>query len=88
LLLGDEIRYRLKRPKLLTACTGLLGLGRLSHEPACAQIGEGVSFAHRRKPCDSPAPHRHDYLTTLSDMVYVPTQLIVQLTDTYLVLRH
>jgi hypothetical protein len=86
-LLGDEVGYRPKRSKLLVRCTGPLGLGWLTHEPACAQIGERVSFIHGRKPGDSPATHRHDHLATLSGVVHVSTQLIVQLSDTNLGLR-
>lgn len=85
-LLGNEVRYRLKRPQSVP-CPGPLGLGRLSHEPACTQIGERISLAHRRKPGHPPATHRHDHLATLGDMAHVSAQLIVQLTDTNLVLR-
>jgi hypothetical protein len=42
LLLGDEVRYRLARAEPSALRTGPLGLGGLSHEPACAQIGEVV----------------------------------------------
>jgi hypothetical protein len=87
LLLGDEIRHRLERLKLLVPCTWLLGLGRLSHEPSCPQIGERVSFVHRGKPGDAPATHRHNHLATLRGMLHVPTQLIVQLTDTNFLLQ-
>jgi hypothetical protein len=62
-------------------------LGRLSHEPACSQIGERVSFVHRRKPRDSLAAHRHDHLAALSGMVHVSAQLIVQLAHANFVLR-
>jgi hypothetical protein len=62
---------------LIVGCTGLLGLGWLSHEPACAQIGERVSFVHGRKPGYSPATHRHDHLAAFSGMMHVSTQLVV-----------
>jgi hypothetical protein len=76
-LLGDEIGYRPKRSKLLVGCAGLLGLGRLSDEPACAQVGERVSFVHGRKSGDPPATHRYDHLAALSGVVYISAQLVV-----------
>jgi hypothetical protein len=72
---------------LLAPCNGPLGLDRLPHEPTGTQIGKRISIAYGRKPGNSLATHRHDHLATLGGMVYVPTQLIVQLTDTNLVLR-
>jgi len=76
-LLGDEVGYRPKRSKLLVRCTGPLGLGWLTHEPTCAQIGERVFGANGRKPRYSPATHRHDHLAALGGVMHISAQLVV-----------
>jgi|SRR5665213_4076969 len=83
-LLGDEVGYRPKCLKLLVGCGGPLGLSWLSREPTYAEVSERVFGAHGRKPGYSPAAHRHDHLATLSGVMRISAQLVVQLTDSAL----
>jgi hypothetical protein len=86
-LIRDEVRHRLAGIEPCSSRARAARRRRLANQAAGAQIRQGIDLINGHQARDATAPHRHDDLGAVLDVLDVATQAVVQLADANLRLQ-
>jgi len=80
-LVCDEVGHGLGGFEPCSPSARAAGRGRFANQAAGAQIGQGVDLIDGNEARDTTAPHRHDDLGAVLDVLDVAAEAVVQLAD-------
>jgi hypothetical protein len=86
-LVCDEVGHGRGGPEPRSSCARAARRGRFANQAACAQICQRVDLVDGDQARDATAPHRHDDLGTVLDVLDVAAEAVVQLADANLSLQ-